>query len=74
MAKVSLRLTIDIQAESENIINMSEMLDDICEEIIPKEASYQATLENLLTGSIVEQCARTARHNGRRVPILREEG
>ena len=64
MAKVSLRLTIDIQAESENIINMSEMLDDICEEIIPKEASYQATLENLLTGSIVEQCARTARHNG----------
>ena len=60
MAKVSLKLTINIQAEGADIIDqnikvMSTLLDEICKEIIPKEASYQATLENLLTGSIVEQ-------------------
>ena len=60
MGKVNLKLTINIQAEGADIINqniriMSESLDEICKEIIPKEASYQAKLENLLTGSIVEQ-------------------
>ena len=60
MAKVSLKLTINLQAEGADIIDqnikvMSTSLDEICKEIIPKEASFQATLENLLTGSIVEQ-------------------
>ena len=64
MGKVNLKLTINIQAEGADIINqniriMSESLDEICKEIIPKEASYQAKLENLLTGSIVEQEGRS---------------
>lgn len=62
MAKVDIKLTVHVQAECANILAQTEnvmrkTLSSITEDIIPDEedVSYQATLENLLTGVKVYQ-------------------
>ena len=71
MAKVDIKLTVNIQAEGANILAqtenvMRESLSSIMEDIIPDEEgiSYQATLENLLTGVKVYQGKGTEGGNG----------
>ena len=62
MAKLDIKLTVNVQAEGANILTqteslMRESLSSIMEDILPNEEgiSYQATLENLLTGVKVYQ-------------------
>lgn len=62
MAKVDIKLTVNVQAEGANILAqtesvMRESLSSIMRDIIPdvEGINYQATLENLLTGVKVYQ-------------------
>ena len=62
MAKVDIKLTVNVQAEGANILAqtesvMRESLSSIMGNIIPdvEGINYQATLENLLTGVKVYQ-------------------
>lgn len=66
MAKVDVKLTVNAQAEGANILAqteslMRESLSSIIKNILPDEdgVSYQATLENLLTGVKVYQSKET---------------
>lgn len=70
MAKLDIKLTVNVQAEGANILAqtesvMRESLSSIMEDILPDEEgiSYQATLENLLTGVKVYQSKGTEGKN-----------